>query len=539
MRKRTQRAIKVGVVGLGRGKTFMKQAELAGMKLVALCDTWEEKLIPMAKEFGVTAYTDYDRFLEHDLDAVVLANYCHEHAPFAVKALDAGRHVLSETLACKTLGEGVALARAVERSGKIYCFSENYCYMAYIQEMRRLYRAGEIGAMQAAECEYMHPMSMRDKLSITPGLNHWRAHRPSTYYPTHALGPIMFIADTRPVSVIARSIPEHPEDKHHSPVRVGDCSAVIVCRMDDGSLVTVNGLGLRGHGNWYRIHGTRGLMENLRVRGEQHKLRVYHDPFDCKRGQPEEVIYRPRFPHHEAEALKAGHGGGDFYTVWHFAEAIRKGRQPYLDVYRGVSMSIVAMQGWRSCLADGAPVEVPDFRKESVRSRHEHDQWSPFPEDAGPGQPPPSICGFNTPSARAVRKARTIWAERVDPGGWPGGRHPGVGCRTGHARAAGRRDPVWMVRRLTASTQQGRDVGRHHVWDKGHEILAVFSVFQLHPVNAIGPEDVDGQPHDGRRQVAGRLGRRPCAPVGQGAAAHALDVQMEIPARLQTPVALS
>lgn len=411
MEKSKKRVIRVGVVGIGRGRTFMKMAEPAGMKLVALCDTWKEKLKPMAKELGVAAYTDYDKFLEHDLDAVVLANYCHEHAPFAIKALDAGKHVISETLACKTLGEGVALTRAVERSGKIYLFAENYCYMHYIQEMRRLYLAGEIGAMQFAECEYMHPMSMRDKLSIMPGLNHWRAQRPSTYYPTHALGPIMFITDTRPVSVSARSIPEHPEDKHRCPVRVGDNSAVIVCRMDDGSIVTVNGLGLRGHGNWYRIHGTRGLMENLRVRGEQGKLRVYHDGFDCKPGQSEEVIYKPRFPHHEAVALKAGHGGGDFYTVWEFSEAIRTGKQPYLDVYRGVSMSIVAMQGWRSCLADGAPVEVPDFRKEWVRRQYENDQWSPFPEDAGPGQPPPSIRGFIKPTASDVREARKIWAE--------------------------------------------------------------------------------------------------------------------------------
>ena len=36
---------------------------------------------------------------------------------------------MSETAACHTLGEGVALARAVEESGKIYMFAENYPYM--------------------------------------------------------------------------------------------------------------------------------------------------------------------------------------------------------------------------------------------------------------------------------------------------------------------------------------------------------------------------------------------------------------------------
>jgi len=83
--------------------------------------------------------------------------------------LDAGKHVMSECIACKTLGEGVALARAVERSGRIYMFAENYAYFAYVQEMRRLYRAGEIGEVRYAEGEYNHPMALDDYLPLSPG----------------------------------------------------------------------------------------------------------------------------------------------------------------------------------------------------------------------------------------------------------------------------------------------------------------------------------------------------------------------------------
>ncbi|MFH1084132.1 MAG: Gfo/Idh/MocA family oxidoreductase, partial [Chloroflexota bacterium] len=74
-RKARSKRIRVGVVGIGRGQTFARGAERAGMELVALCDIWEEKLREVASAYGVAAYTDYDRFLEHDLDAVVLANY--------------------------------------------------------------------------------------------------------------------------------------------------------------------------------------------------------------------------------------------------------------------------------------------------------------------------------------------------------------------------------------------------------------------------------------------------------------------------------
>ena len=90
----------------------MRAAQVTGMELVAICDTWEEKLFNEGEQLQVSSYTDYEEFLNHDMDAVVLANYFHEHAPFAIRALKADKHVMSETSACHTLGEGVALARA-------------------------------------------------------------------------------------------------------------------------------------------------------------------------------------------------------------------------------------------------------------------------------------------------------------------------------------------------------------------------------------------------------------------------------------------
>ena len=83
------------------------------MELAAICDTWEERLLAEGEALNVQTFVDYDEFLGCDMDAVVLANYFHEHAPFAIEALNAGMHVMSETAACHTLGEGVALARAV------------------------------------------------------------------------------------------------------------------------------------------------------------------------------------------------------------------------------------------------------------------------------------------------------------------------------------------------------------------------------------------------------------------------------------------
>ena len=283
--------IRVGVVGVGRGKSFAQSASGAvGMELVALCDIWEERLRELAGELSVDGYTDYDAFLAHDMDAVVLANYFHEHAPFAIKALRTGKHVMSETACNGTLAEGVALCRAVEESGRIYMLAENYPYTVFNQEMHRLYREGEIGEVTYAEGEYNHPMSRDASLRISPGFDHWREWIPSTYYCTHALAPLVYITDTRPVGVNALAI-ARPE--RTLTLRRGDPGSVILCRMDNGAVFRLFGLGLPGHSNWYRLHGERGAMEITRGPGYfgPGDVRVWHEPWHLEPGEDAERVY--------------------------------------------------------------------------------------------------------------------------------------------------------------------------------------------------------------------------------------------------------
>jgi predicted dehydrogenase len=382
------------------------------MELVALCDNWDKRLESVSRELKVPTYTDYGKFLEHDMDAVILANYFHQHAPFAIQALQAGKHVMSETSACFTLAEGVALIEAVEKSGRIYMLAENYPYMVFNQEMRKLYQSGRIGEFKYGEGEYVHPMSAEASNRIAPGVNHWRNWLPATYYTTHSLAPVMYVTDTWPVKVNGFVMPYDPEDEAYfgRTAKRNDLASVIILRMDNGAVVKLLRGSLRGYSVWVRIHGSKGLMENLRW-GNTQMLRVRREPFDREEGEPIEQIYLPDFTVHHAEAIKAGHGGGDFFVNYHFAEAIRKQEQPYLDVYRGVAMSIVGILAYRSALADSATLEVPDFRNESTRREYADDDWSPDPAKRHPGQPWPSIVGDIKPSAKALAYAREIWKE--------------------------------------------------------------------------------------------------------------------------------
>jgi hypothetical protein len=180
--------------------------------------------------------------------------------------------------------------------------------------------------------------------------------------------------------------------------------------MSNGGTTIVNGLLLRGHGNWYRLHGSRGLMENLRTLNRG-MLRLVHDRFDIKGDEVTEKIYQPEFPEYAGLAAKAGHGGGDFFTNHMFAQAIRSGRQPILDVYRSLDMTLAGIQGWRSALDRGNAKEIPDFRKQRVRDAYRLDTWSPFPTAKGPGEAPASISTRNITRGH-LAEARAIWRKQ-------------------------------------------------------------------------------------------------------------------------------
>ena len=77
--------VKIGVIGGGRGKSMIRYGrEASNAELVAICDFRDDVLERMKKECGedgISYYSDYDEFLKHDMDAVVLANYANQHAP--------------------------------------------------------------------------------------------------------------------------------------------------------------------------------------------------------------------------------------------------------------------------------------------------------------------------------------------------------------------------------------------------------------------------------------------------------------------------
>ncbi len=111
--------VKIGVFGGARGSVMVHQLlNHPDAELVAVCDKYEpllENCQNAAREAGtqIATYTTFEEFIKHDMDAVVLANYAHEHAIYAVKCLEAGKHVMSEVLPAETPAQLVKLIETV------------------------------------------------------------------------------------------------------------------------------------------------------------------------------------------------------------------------------------------------------------------------------------------------------------------------------------------------------------------------------------------------------------------------------------------
>jgi len=411
--------LKLGIWGLGRGGAFLESAKALDIDVVAGCDFNEARHGYFHEVFPNAALTkDEDEFLAMDFDAVLIATFCPAHAQHAIKALKAGKHVLSEVTAFLTPAEGVALVEEVEKSGLVYNLAENYPFTKENMYLAKLYKQGVFGELTYAEYDYVHGGSnpcafYPDGEPMQPGnqLHHWRGWLNYHYYCTHSLGPMMVISGLRPTKVVSL-----PEDVYslgcvHGKGRKVDgivpnlsafCPSLI--QMSNGCVVRNLMGGTSCNSFKRRLFGTKAAAD---LEGGLHLV------LGADGNSRTTLKMDPQWEGMGAEAEKAGHGGGDFWELYYFARQILTGEKAPWDVYAASDVTITGIQALRSALAEGQPMEVPDFRDKAVRDRYRNDNFLPphidpahiFPDDqdlAITGDFAP-VCKTMIPLIRLVR----------------------------------------------------------------------------------------------------------------------------------------
>ncbi|HEY2250115.1 MAG TPA: Gfo/Idh/MocA family oxidoreductase, partial [Planctomycetaceae bacterium] len=141
----------IGPGGMGMNHTRLL-ASRKDVKIAYVCDVDSDRVAAAAKEVemrsGSSPKTTKDMrqvLDDRSVDAVFIATPDHWHAPAAVLALDAGKHVYVEKPCCHNIREGRAMIEAVRRSGKFLQVGTQTRSGATAREALERIRSGEIG----------------------------------------------------------------------------------------------------------------------------------------------------------------------------------------------------------------------------------------------------------------------------------------------------------------------------------------------------------------------------------------------------------
>lgn len=374
---------------------------------VSLCDELPERLAAEASRFGISrVFASYDEVLSaRDIDAVALFTQRWSHAPMALRALGAGKHVYSAVPAATNLDELHQLVEAVTRTGLVYMMGETSLYYGARLFMKEKWDAGEFGRFVYGEGEYYHDMShgFYEAFQYSGGPD-WKktASFPPMLYPTHSVAMILSVTGARATSVSCLGYADQHSDGVFDPAislwknPYSNQSALM--RTSDGGMLRVNEfrrVGLSG-GRSVRgsLYGTEGAFEEqtngaIWTTREMWGAEPVEDIVKCGgvhtheqweavkvdaalKGEFTSGVcevhqkYRHRLPD-SYKVQPNGHEGSHQFLTDDFISAVSSGRLPSVSVWDAARYNAPGIVAHDSAKREGEPLPIPDFGSPSTR----------------------------------------------------------------------------------------------------------------------------------------------------------------------------
>ncbi len=420
-----KKKLRIGLLGVGRGHIICDYCTKVGkdVELVAICDKWEEGLEKTKNELkddSIAYYTDFDEFLKHDFDMVFLANYATEHAPFAIKAMKAGKDVASEVLPVQTMAEAVELIETVEKTGKKYCYAENYCYMLGPIEMKKHFANGDLGEFEYGEGEYMHNCEDIWYEITHADPRHWRNNMSAFFYCTHSVGPLLHLSGQRPVKVVGMEGP-FTSRMARMGAKAG-AYAVELATLENGSVIkSLHGVAPSKNSVWYSVYGAEGRMETAREDASfsdaecQGTKTVYiNRTISDIEGEYETRAYSPEIDL-DADIFSFGHAGSDVICLHNIFEyMLGNETADIIDVYEAIDMWMVGFFGYLSAIEDGKSQCIPDLRLKEKRDKYRNDRRCTDPSVAGEQLLPSYSKGNPAIAPEVYGEVKRRWEEQQE-----------------------------------------------------------------------------------------------------------------------------
>jgi len=353
--------LRVGLVGVGRGTAYGFQfRNHARTEVSAICDVNPEVLEQMRATFGLKssqAFRNYDDFVGADLDIVFLGTPMPFHAEQAIKAMEDGKHVLSELTMATTVEDCERIVRTVKRTGMKYMMAENYYYFHFMREWKKIIGEGRLGRLFYAEAEYVHEIRylLRDPQT---GKLLWRANRPPIHYCAHSLGPLLMLMDDRIVKATASG-------KAITMVKDVGIGAIDIqvglFETKKGAIIKM----LRSQVAprepavvYYSIYGTKGCVENGRSAAWEGSKGMLYIEGEGKAREIDCEISDPNLPD---EAKKGGHGTSEYHVIRDFIDAIDNDVEPPINAVRAADITLPGLIAHEAAMRGNVWLDVPHF----------------------------------------------------------------------------------------------------------------------------------------------------------------------------------
>src|SRR5262245_37663800 len=177
--------VRVAIVGLGFGAEFIPiYKDHPDAKMYAICRRNKAELDRCGDQFNIlTRYDDFNELLnDPKIDAVHINSPIPDHAPQAIAALKAGKHVACTVPMGVSIDECKQIVDLQRKTGKVYMMMETVVYSREYLFAKDLYDRGVLGRVQFLRGS--HQQDMDGWPNYWPGL-------PPMWYATHCVSPCL------------------------------------------------------------------------------------------------------------------------------------------------------------------------------------------------------------------------------------------------------------------------------------------------------------------------------------------------------------
>ena len=149
---------RLNVAIIGCGLIGQKRAAALGeARLVVCCDPRQERAESLARKYGAEVCGDWTEAVKRDdVDIVIVATTNDSLAPIALGAIEAGKHVLVEKPAARTVDEIEPLIAAANARDVRVRVGFNHRYHPALQKARALVDDGACGELMFLRARYGH-----------------------------------------------------------------------------------------------------------------------------------------------------------------------------------------------------------------------------------------------------------------------------------------------------------------------------------------------------------------------------------------------